>query len=471
MTTKDTTQTPVSPTRGAGSRGVLSEFERLLREPGCPACRHLAEAERSFFSWLRIESFSVAEVQARLRAGMGMCEVHSRRLVEEFGEGHVMTIIVREAIVGARLRLREDGEPGPCPACDAVGFGSQRARQLVVDGLADPATAQVYSDHDGVCLAHFLQAAASVDASTLRLMSERLLASLRAPDESALLALLAGEDPDVDRRARWRDGLPPELAADSTVEGLCGRLDFEACPVCLSAGLAERGYVRWFLERTADGDPSLDNDPGEVCRAHLHDLAHADRRLAGDAIEHKRATRAGQLQRLLSRLAELPAPGRRGRRSAVELDAVREEVVTAPYCPACNARDGIEHAQLELIGSALALPRVRDRYEHSHGLCARHALQLPDGQGGRLARRHADARLGVLGWEVHETARKYAWAFRHETSGPERDAWVRALAAIDGRIFEGGPAPVERSRAPEDVVRECFAAVPVPATDPARPSS
>ena len=159
MTTKDRTQTPASPARGAGSRGVLSEFERLLREPGCPACRYLAEAERSFFSWLRIESFSVAEVQARLRAGMGMCEVHSRRLVEEFGEGHVMTIIVREAIAGARQRLREDGEPGPCPACDAVGFGSQRARQLVVDGLADPATARVYSDHDGVCLAHFLQAA------------------------------------------------------------------------------------------------------------------------------------------------------------------------------------------------------------------------------------------------------------------------------------------------------------------------
>lgn len=443
MTTKDRTQTPASPVQAAHSRGVLSEFERLLREPGCPACRYLAEAERSFFSWFRIESFSVAEVQARLRAGMGMCEVHSRRLVEEFGEGHVMTIIVREAIAGARQRLREEGEPGPCPACDAVGFGGQRARQLVGHGLANPATARVYADHDGVCLAHFLQAAPNVDASTLRLMAERLLASLLAPDDSARILLMAGEDPDVDRRARWRERLPAGMTTSSTVEGLHGRLDIEACPVCLSTGLAERGYLRWFLARAVDGDPSLDNDPGEVCRAHLHDLAHADRPLAAGAIEHKRATRANQLQRMVSRLADLPPPGKKGRRTSAEFDGVREEAVTAPYCPACNARDGIERAQLELIGAALALTPVRDRYEHGHGLCVRHALQLPDGQAARVAKRHADARLGVLGWEVHETARKYAWAFRHETTGPERHGWVRALAQIDGRVFEGGPAPCE----------------------------
>jgi hypothetical protein len=444
MTTRDRTDTPAPPAHGAERHGVRSEFERQLREPGCPTCRGLAEAERSFFSWLRIESFSVPEVQARLRAGMGMCEVHSRRLVEEFGEGHVMTIIMREAIAGARQRLRDEGEPGPCPACDAVGFGGQRARRLVVDGLADPATARVYADHDGVCLAHFLHAVPNVDASTLGLMAKRLLASLRAPDSSARVVLLAGEDPDVDRRARWRERLPVRMTTDPTVEGLCDRLAVEACPVCLSAGLAERGYLRWFLKRAIDGDPSLDNDPGELCRAHLHDLAHADRPLAAVAIEHKRAARANQLQRMLSRLAELPPPGRRGRRTCVGLDAVRAEVITAPYCPACNAREGIERTQLELLGAALALTPVRDRYEHSHGLCVRHALQLPDGQSGRLARRHADARLGVLGWEVHETARKYAWAFRHETTGPERDGWVRALAQIDGRVFEGGPAPGER---------------------------
>jgi len=84
---------------------------------------------------------------------------------------------------------------------------------------------------------------------------------------------------------------------------------------------------------------------------------------------------------------------------------------------------------------------VRDHYERSHGLCLRHAVKISDGQAARLVRRHVDGRLGVLAWEVGETARKYAWAYRHERSGDEQKAWLRALAQIDGRVFEGGCAP------------------------------
>src|SRR6202012_530230 len=119
---------------GAASGHVLSELERLLATPGCPACKHVEEAERSFFSWLQIESFSVAEVQSRLRASSGMCPIHSRRLVEEIGEGHVMTIVVREALAGARRRVRDEPPPGPCPACEAVASAAQRARRLLLHG-------------------------------------------------------------------------------------------------------------------------------------------------------------------------------------------------------------------------------------------------------------------------------------------------------------------------------------------------
>jgi hypothetical protein len=56
-------------------------------------------------------------------------------------------------------------------------------------------------------------------------------------------------------------------------------------------------------------------------------------------------------------------------------------------------------------------------------------------------RNHTDARLALLAWEVQETARKYAWAYRHEPTGPERHGWLRGLIQIDGRVFEGGPAP------------------------------
>ncbi len=442
MTTNDTTQRQDPPVRNPSPDHVLSELERLLRAPECPSCMYIEEVERSFFSWFEIESFSAAEMQSRLRAGMGMCPEHSRRLVEGIGGGHVMTIVVREALAGARQAARGEAQPVSCPACEAVNAGARRARELVGDGLLDPAIARMYFEHGGVCLPHFVEAAPVLEASRLKPMAEHLLESLEESEDSSLVALLGGADRDAPRRARWRAELPLQEAARSTTEGLCKRLGAEACPVCLSTALAERDYLRWFTERAIDNDTSLQNDPGELCPAHLNDLALANRPVAAQAIEHKRTTRMGKLRRLLARLGEPPAPSRRGRRNTVdELDRARAEFVSSPYCPACNARDGIDRSQLELVGAAIVLPAVRERYEHSHGLCLRHAVRLPDGQAGRLARRHVDGRLGVLAWEVHETARKYAWAYRHETGGPERDAWARALAQIDGRVFGGGPAP------------------------------
>jgi hypothetical protein len=88
MTTRNTTQTQDSPVRSPSPDHVLSELERLLRAPACPSCTYIEEVERSFFSWFEIESFSAAEMQSRLRAGVGMCPQHSRRLVDGIGGGH-----------------------------------------------------------------------------------------------------------------------------------------------------------------------------------------------------------------------------------------------------------------------------------------------------------------------------------------------------------------------------------------------
>jgi hypothetical protein len=435
------------PAPGAAGPHVLSEFERLLRKPGCPACAYIEEAERSFFSWLEIESFSVAEVQARLRASVGMCPVHSRRLVEDIGEGHVMTIVMREALAGARQRARDERQPGQCPACEATAFSAQRARHMVLDGLSDPAPSRLYSEHGGICLTHFLETAPELERSTARPLADRLLRSLEEGRDAGLVTLLGGSDHDARRRAHWRDRLTEPAGGGSTVEQLCARLGIEACPVCLSTGLAERGYIRWHTAHAAQNDPSLRNDPGELCAVHLHDLALTDRALAARAIEHKRAATTVKLSRLLARVGDARDTARRGRGApAEELDTALQEIRTRPYCPACNARDGIERSQLDLVVAALGLTAVRDRYERSHGLCLRHVTQLSDGQAARLARRHVDGRLGVLAWEVGETARKYAWAYRHEADGHEQHAWLRALAQIDGRVFVGGSAPTRLPR-------------------------
>ncbi len=373
---------------------------------------------------------------------MGLCPQHSRRLIEQVGGSHIMLIVLREALAGARQALRGEGRPGSCPACGAVRLASERACHVLSDGLCDPANARLYGDHTGMCLPHVLRAARTADRSTLEILAERLLASLHNPDDPGP-ELLAGIDRDAPKRGKLRRELAEERTADSTGQALCGRLEVEACPVCLPTGRAERDYVQWFLEQSRENDPSISNDPGELCSGHLHDVAYANSAVAAQAIERQRAVRGGELQRLLDRLAELPPTTRRSRRSGPdELAGAREEFVSERYCPGCHASSGVERSQVELVAAALPLAPVRELYEHSHGLCVPHAMKLSPGPAAQVARRHAEARVGVLAWEVEETARKYGWAYRHETGGPEHDAWLRALGQLDGRTFEGGPAHV-----------------------------
>ena len=419
---------------------VLTELERLLREAGCPVCRHAAEVERSYFAWFAIESYTTVETQARLRDALGMCPTHSRRLIDELGDGHIMTVVMRQALAGARQALTGDHSPASCPACDVAVSSAQRATDFVLKGLLDAAKARAYSEHVGVCAPHMLQAVKTAVPSTLRLLAERLLESLGQANENELVELLAGVDRDVACRGFWRARLSETAPSDSTLTGLCDRLSVQACPVCMSAGLIDRHYVHWFLERCREHDPSIRSDPGELCSAHTHDAAFADRAAARDAITRKKRTRIGQLQRLLDRLAELPSPDGRGRRQHEDdLERARAELSAANQCPACHARGGTEDSQLGLVIASLALTPIRNHYERSHGLCARHALGVGGGEPHGMLTRHAAGRLGVLAWEVEETARKYAWSYRHEDSGPEQAAWLRALAQIDGRVFEGGP--------------------------------
>jgi hypothetical protein len=365
-------------------------------------------------------------------------------LTEGEGEGHIMTTVMRHALAGARETLRDGGHPGPCPGCDAAAFGSQRGRNLLLEGLADRGQARAYADHKGICLRHFLAAADVADRHALGLLAERLVASLDDQDRNeTLVGLIGGLDQDAGRRNTWRERLEEPPAGGSTVARLCYQLQLETCPACLARGQADRGYAQWFVEHSHERDPSLETDPGELCAAHLHDVATLDKATATRAAQRQRAARLGQLQRLLDHLKrDRPsARARRGRRGTNDdLGPARNELTSTAHCPACHARDGIEQSQLALINATLALREVRDRYEHGHGLCVRHALQVTDTRITGIVHRHADARIAVLSWEIEETARKYGWAYRHEQDGPEQGAWARAMAQIDGRVFEGASA-------------------------------
>lgn len=421
---------------------LLSEFERLLSDPGCPACTSLAEAERSHFAWFANENHTSPTVQSQLRAGMGMCPVHSRRLVHELGAGSVSTIVLRHALAGALPRIRGDGQPGRCVVCDALSRRSESIMHMVIDALNRDADLRRFHTHAGMCLEHLRALAHTAAPAPVQVAAERLLEGLNLDSGAEPVALLADADHDAVRRAVWRRQLPQLDVASSTVEGLCAQLALDTCPVCLATGQSEQLYLQWLLDRSRADDSSLRTEPGVLCPTHLHDVALKDPTAARFAIDRKRAVTIAGLKRLLDHLAARPPAGGRRRRVADDVPGAAAQTMDPTHrCPACRVRDVAEARQGELLLAGLALTPVRRAYEDGHGLCAYHVLRMPS-TAPRVVGQVAEARLAVLEWEVQEISRRYAWDCRHEPPGPEQNAWLRGLVQIDGRVFLGGPAPL-----------------------------
>jgi hypothetical protein len=429
----------VQPRRAASA--LPSELASLLRADECPACQFLGNAERSFFSWFVNENHTSATVQAQLRASMGMCPAHSRRLIDDPGAGPVVTTVVGEALAGARARLRDELPAGPCPACASLSRSAGDVAHLVADGLEHEDHLRDYSKHRGVCLDHVFALSELAPPELMTVIAQRLLGGLRRRDAPATLALLGRADRDGPRRARWRMGLPELGQSGATIAQLCEHLRVDACPVCLAGGLGERRYLEWWTHASRTDDPSLRTDPGELCGAHLHDLALADAPAGRRAIDRKRAATMRALQLLL---AAMPDTRRASRRRRATDGAVSREVqrILSPLhqCPACRAQTTAEVREAELLEAAMALSEVRATYEAGHGLCVRHARRLASGAAVQVTHQLVDARLAVLQWELEEIRRKSAWECRHEPAGPEQDAWLRGLAQVDGRVLIGAPA-------------------------------
>ena len=248
---------------------------------------------------------------------MGMCPRHARRLIDQIGGGRIMTTVLREALAGAQGCLAGTVSPAICPPCEVAATAREGATHVIVSALGDPRLRQIYGEHVGICVPHLVQAARWTEPGNLRLLAEQLHDVLADHDHRASVELLAGRDPDAPRRRRWRDELPARPTTGPIADEVCARLDLEACPACTANGWGDERYLDWFAQRTHAGDPSIDDDPGELCSVHLHDAALADEAAAGHAIQHKRRARRTELRRLLEGLAQAPGP-RRGRRARAD---------------------------------------------------------------------------------------------------------------------------------------------------------
>ena len=314
---------------------VLSELERLLRQPECPACAYVEEVGAELLLLASDREFQrCRDAIAASRQHGDVPRVHSRRLVEEIGEGHVMTIVVREALAGARQAARGRGSSPP-PA--------QPARRPIRRPARTPDGGR-WIARSATCPA-VLRARRRLPSAFRRggtRCSSVEPEPARGPPPRSL-----GRKRGLGARhvARRRRSGRPRRAHGARAAGASRRRRIDDRGPATGSGprhVRSAYRPRWrgattfagITERGSRNDPSLQNDPGELCAAHLNDLALVE---PGSSRRKRSSTNARpgwQAARLLARLGEppdRPAAGERSTRGRAR--PARGEFVSKPYCP------------------------------------------------------------------------------------------------------------------------------------------
>ncbi|HLI28638.1 MAG TPA: DUF6062 family protein [Chloroflexota bacterium] len=184
------------------------EVRALLRKPGCPICRHVAEASARSYFWFLMEGYGEAAWIDQLTAAGGFCPPHMWQLaasglayrisyvVQYLSEDLVRRLRVVETSTGRRQRQARAAlaalvRTAPCPLCAILERDARHAIDKLVGCLADTELAALYETADGLCWPHFQRAIARADGPVLRLLAEHQLQQLAAT-ERALAAVATG---------------------------------------------------------------------------------------------------------------------------------------------------------------------------------------------------------------------------------------------------------------------------------------
>ena len=141
---------------------ALGNAAELLTRPGCPVCRHAAEASDRHLAWFALEAHADPVTITRLCASLGMCARHTRRLIGQPGAAARLTVIYRYLLQAAREQLAGPGTRlATCPACQHDQAAAGRALDTLLDGLSETGVRERYLELGGMCWPH-VRAAASV---------------------------------------------------------------------------------------------------------------------------------------------------------------------------------------------------------------------------------------------------------------------------------------------------------------------
>jgi hypothetical protein len=413
----------------AGGRGGRGGLERLGTD-GCPACNLAEESAARWVGYFIAEGNAEEEVVRGLRASLGPCARHTRRLVAASGGAEVFA---RTAVMIAREALRRAGADEirpPCPACAREAWAEGHATSAALRALGGPgADASPGGLERRFCLPHLFGALSAGPDPVLAVgLAEAGREGLRADQGEDLVVRVCGCDLDATARADLlRTAALPDRGPGLR-EWVLGLLALDACPSCLAEREAVRGAMEW-LATSADHEPfELRLCPGHLGTLHALDALTARRVAAALAEEW-----SGALVRYAAELAGPfgrgplgPLRARRAARNALQ------KLLGNRACRACDVARTAGARAGALLEAALRDPELAAAYGRSHGLCWRHLSQLPAAAREGLAGQILRARLAMLGWELEEAERKRSWFTRWEPTGSEASAWRRLPGLLGG---------------------------------------
>jgi hypothetical protein len=195
------------------------------------------------------------------------------------------------------------------------------------------------------------------------------------------------------------------------------------CPLCRLGRRAASRYID-TLNYEGVNDPGLRRrlrDAHGLCHRHAWEWTKLRGGPLGVAIVYR------NLVKDLVETLENPAP--RDRR--------KPEARLAPTgrCPACRAEEeAVDRYGLTLLAHG-EQPGLADAYFQAGGLCLPHlraTLTHANDAQARMLQRWQLAIYRALHGELAEFIRKHDHRFRDEPFGAEKDAWLRAVAALAG---------------------------------------
>ena len=226
------------------------------------------------------------------------------------------------------------------------------------------------------------------------------------------------------------------------------------CPICRVGEEAVQHYLRFVLHESVNdlATRSLVGAAWGFCRGHAWHFLRFEWETFKDGTGT--ATIAEGLIETAEHLLDryLASAGSNSRSTLKQKERgeirrlLRKLTPTGP-CPACDIQKQREAYALTVLQAVLSDPEWRERFSDSDGLCLAHLRLALDQQGRAESVRwlieDQSRRLKELKAHLGEYLRKHSYQFRHEPYGRERDAAVRATAALAGSWFElpGGPTP------------------------------